>query len=54
MTELENSGYRERATDFLNGLPGQGRPAELTSGGMPRLSGDEDGDAGALTALACP
>ena len=37
-----------------NDLPGDGRPTELPGGGMPGPSGDEDGNAGALTALSCP
>ena len=47
-TELENPGHRGGATDISNGLPGQGRPLELTGGGMPGPSGNEDGDAGTL------
>ena len=46
--ELENLGQGGRAADLSNGLPGQGRPEELPSGRMPRLGGDEDGDAGSL------
>ena len=53
-TELDNPGRRGRAMDISNGLPGQGRPAELLGGGMPGPSGDKYGDAGALPALACP
>ena len=43
-----------RAVDVSHGLPGQGRPVELPSGGMPSTSGDEDGDAGKFSALSCP
>ena len=44
---MKNPDRERRATEFLNGLPVQGRPAEL-----PGPSGDEDGDAGALPAPA--
>ena len=50
---LENLGHGGRAVDVLHGLPVQGRPAELPGGGMPRTSGDKDGDAGPFSALAC-
>ena len=50
-TELENPGCGGRATDIPNG---EGRPVDLTGGGIPRLSGDEYGDAGALPETACP
>ena len=53
-TDLENPGHRGRATDISNGLLVQGRLAELPSGGMPGQSGDEEGDAGAIPAPACP
>ena len=42
------------ATDFQNDFTSKGRPAELPVGGMPGPSGDEDSNAGALTALTCP
>ena len=32
-TELENPGHGGQATDIPNGLPGQGRPTELSGGG---------------------
>ena len=38
----------------LHRLLVQGRPAELTSGGMPGTSGNEDGDAGSFYAPAFP
>ena len=53
-TELENLGHGGRSADILHGLTGQGRTAELPGGGMPRTSGDEDGDAGPFYAPACP
>ena len=51
MTELENFGHVGRAADILHGLTGQGRPANLSSGGMTGPSGDEDGDAGQILIL---
>ena len=52
--ELENLIDRGISADLSNGLPVQGRPAELPGGGMPGTSGDEDGDAGALPAPEFP
>ena len=52
-TELDNHGRGGRATDILSVITYQGRPVELPSGGMPRPSGDEDGDVGALPAPSC-
>ena len=52
-TELENPGHGGRVIDISNGLPGQGRPAELPGGGMPGPSDDDNGDAGTLPAPAC-
>ena len=49
-----NLGHRGRAADIPHGLPDQGRTAELPSGVMPRLGGDEDGNAGPFPALECP
>ena len=51
---MENPGRGDWASDFQNDLPGQGRPADLPSGRIPRQSGDKDSNAGALLALACP
>ena len=53
-TEMENPGSGGRAADFPNDISGKGRPVELTSGGMPGPSGDEDGNAGALPEPECP
>ena len=53
-TELENFGHGGRDADLLNGLSGQGRPAELPGGGMPRPSGNKDGDKGSIPIPACP
>ena len=52
--ELENLIHGGRYTDMSYGLTVQGRPAELTGGGMPGPSGNEDGDAGPFTIPACP
>ena len=35
-------------------FPEKGGTAEMPRGGVPGVSGDEDGNAGALRALACP
>ena len=51
---MENPRRGVRATDFQNDLPVEGRPAELPGGGMPGPSDNEDGNAGALPAPACP
>ena len=51
--EFENLGHGGRALYISNGLPGQGRPAELPGGGMPGPSGNEDGDVGTLPTPAC-
>ena len=46
--ELGSFGHSRRAVDVPDGLPDQGRDAELPSGGMPSPGRDEDGDADAL------
>ena len=51
---MDNPDREGRATDFLNDFPGEGRPAELTGGGMPGPIGDEDSNADALPAPECP
>ena len=53
-TDMENIGHRGRAADISHGLPGQGRPAELSGGEMPRTSGDEDGNVGPFSVPAYP
>ena len=50
----ENLGHGRKYVDIPYVLPGQGSPAELTGGGMPRTSGDKDGDASTFCAPACP
>ena len=52
--DLENLVRGGRAADVLHGLPGQGRPAELTGGGMTRTGGDKNSNAGIFSAPACP
>ena len=39
-TAMEHPNCRGWALDFQDNLPGEGRPAELPGGGMPRLGGD--------------
>ena len=53
-TELENIGHGGRAADVSHGLPGQGKPAELPGGGIPRTSDNKEGDTGPFYAPACP
>ena len=53
-TAMENPSRGDRDTEFPNEFTGKGRPAELPSGGMPGPSGEEDGNAGAILAPACP
>ena len=52
--DLENLSHKGRAADVPHGLTGKGMPTELPGGGMPRTSGNEDGDAGTFYAPACP
>ena len=53
-TELEKLGHRGRDAEIPHGLPCQWRPLELPSGGMPRTSGDKDGNVGTFYAPTCP
>ena len=53
-TVMDHPGRGGWASDFQDDLPVEGRPAELTGGGMPGLSGDEGGNTGALPAPAFP
>ena len=48
--ELGNLGHGGRTVDVQHCLPGQGRPAEFPDSGIPRTSGDEDGDVGPFSA----
>ena len=52
--DLEKLGHGGRAADLSHGIPGQGWPTELPSGGIPRPSGDEDGNACPFPTPACP
>ena len=52
--DLGSFGHRRRAADVLDGLPNQGRAAELPSGGLTSPGREEDGDADALFQPACP
>ena len=52
-TVIEHPGHGGWASEFQNDFPGEGRPAELPVGGMPRPGGDDDGNAGALPEPAC-
>ena len=52
--ELGSFGHSRLAADVPDGLPDQGRAAELPSGGIPRTGRDEDRDADALFQPACP
>ena len=52
--ELGSLGHGRRAADVPDGLPNQGRDAELPSGGLTRLGRDEGGDADALFQPECP
>ena len=51
VTDLENIGHGGISADISHCLPGKGRTVELPGGGMPRPSGDKDGDAGPPTVL---
>ena len=50
---MEHTSRGDRTPDLQDVLPGEGRTAEMSVGGVPRQSGDEDGNAGALCAPAC-
>ena len=51
---MEHPGRGDRASDLQDDLTGEGRTAELSSGGMPVQSGDKDGNVGALRAPEYP
>ena len=51
---LVSFSHRQRDADVPDGLPDQGRDAELPSGGLPRSGRDEYGDADALFQPECP
>ena len=54
VVELGRSGQGRRATDVPDGLPKQGRSAELPIGGLTRPGRDKDGDADAIFQPECP
>ena len=51
---MGHTGRGEWSPELPDVFPGEGRNAEMPSGGVPRQSGNEDGNAGALRAPACP
>ena len=51
---MDHPGRGYCASDLQDDLPGTWRPAELSIGRMPGQSGNENGKAGALRALAFP
>ena len=51
---MDHTSRGGRNPDLLDVLPGKGRTAEMPSGGVPRHSGYEDRNAGALIATECP
>ena len=53
-SEMEHPGRGDRASELQDDLHGEGRNAELSSGGMPGNIGNEDGNAGALRVTECP
>ena len=54
MTAMEQPGRGGWFSYFQDELPGEGRPSELPSGGMPGPSDDKDRNVGALPAPALP
>ena len=54
MAEKEHTGRGEWPPKLTDVFPGEGRTAEMPRGGVPVESGDEDENAGALLAPACP
>ena len=51
--ELGSLGHGRQTTDISNGLPDQGKAAELPTRGIPRMGRDEDGDVDATLQPAC-
>ena len=51
---MEHTGRGDQTPDLQDVLHGEGRTAEMPSDGVPKHSGDKDGNAGALLAPACP
>ena len=51
--DMENLDHGGRTADVTHDLTDQGRPTEMPGGGIPRTSGDEDGNAGTFYAPEC-
>ena len=51
---IDHTGRGEWPPELPDVLSSKGGTAEIPRGGVPRDSGNKDGDAGALCALACP
>ena len=51
---MEHNGRGDWTPDLQDFLPGKGRTAEMSSGGVPGKRGNEDSNAGALRAPAYP
>ena len=51
---MEHTGRGEWSPELPDVFPGKGRTVEMPRGGVPGQSGNEDGNAGALRAPACP
>ena len=54
VVDLGSFGHMRRSADVPDGLPDQGRAADLLSGGLHRPVRDKDGDAYALFQPAFP
>ena len=54
MTAMEHTGRKDQTPDLQDILPGEGRTAEISGGGVPGHSVNEDGNTGALCAPECP
>ena len=51
---MDHTGRGEGTPELTDFLSGKGGTAEMSRGGVPRESGDEDGNAGALSAPSSP
>ena len=51
---VDHAGHGKGPPGILDVLSGKGGTADMPRGRVPGESGDEDGNAGALRALACP
>ena len=50
---MDHTGHGDSTPDLQDFLPVEVRTAEMSSGGVPGQSGNEDGNAGTLRAPAC-